>query len=145
MPSSNKSLIDHIKEHHHRFHFFFVLILATSISLGVYIGSLARAQTALPQPNHAINFSYFFIDSSYGDYKNEIGSYVNTYMLFQEDWLINQFGLVRNDPANFNRALSEAVASGKKIVFIPGCLTASINNGFSSCASDVSRDRKSVV
>jgi hypothetical protein len=48
---SHKTLIEHFKRNHHRFHLFFVLIIATAITFGFYqltlIGSqLTKAQTA---------------------------------------------------------------------------------------------------
>jgi len=51
----NKSLIDHIKENHCRFHFFFVFVISTAIVMGLFFVQLPRsviiqAQTILSPP-----------------------------------------------------------------------------------------------
>lgn len=117
--SSCKPPIEYIKKRHHGFipslsngfYFFFILILAISISLGVYIVLLVQAQTALPAPNHPLWFTYYLDDSFYGNFRNELGDTVNSYLIWH---YYMTAGTVELD-----NSFKDAVARGKNIIFGP--------------------------
>jgi phosphatidylserine/phosphatidylglycerophosphate/cardiolipin synthase-like enzyme len=66
---------------------------------------------ALPAPNHAIDFGYYYVDGKYGDHRNEVNCYTNLYYALA---VHNYFSDTDWWPL-FQQSLENAVAAHKRI------------------------------
>lgn len=95
--------------------------LSLIIIFGLFFSLLVLpffADAALPAPNHPIMFGYYKVESNYGFYLSETKNYTDTE-------LIETFDFFRpapnswNDQAGFDRAFTETIAAGHKIIYGP--------------------------
>lgn len=66
---------------------------------------------ALPAPNHAMDFGYYFVDGRYGDFRHEVACYTNTYYA----WAESGYALGSDWKSQLRTSLENAVSDGKKI------------------------------